>query len=140
MATLIEPNRGIIMDRSGVVLARSYSACTLETTPSKLQGTLDNTIDQFTQAVDIQSHDRRRFKCLMEDARSFESLPIRSQPTDQEVAHFSAQHSRFPGVDVHVRLFHQYPLGEPTSHAIGYVGRISKHDLDRTDNMSGANS
>jgi penicillin-binding protein 2 len=136
----IEPNRGIIMDRNGVVLARNYSAYTLEITPSKLQDTLDNTIDQLAQLVDIQPRDRRRFKRLMEDARSFESLPIRSQLTDQEVARFSAQRFRFPGVDVHARLFRQYPLGETASHVIGYIGRISERDLDRIDNMSDANS
>ncbi|UNK01574.1 penicillin-binding protein 2 [Ralstonia insidiosa] len=136
----IEPNRGIIMDRNGVVLARNYSAYTLEITPSKLQDTLDNTIDQLAQVIDIQPRDRRRFKRLMEDARSFESLPIRSQLTDQEVARFSAQRFRFPGVDVHARLFRQYPLGESASHVIGYIGRISERDLDRIDNMSDANS
>jgi penicillin-binding protein 2 len=136
----IEPNRGIIMDRNGVVLARNYSAYTLEITPSKLQDTLDNTIDQLAQLVDIQPRDRRRFKRLMEDARSFESLPIRSQLTDQEVARFSAQRFRFPGVDVHARLFRQYPLGESASHVIGYIGRISERDLERIDDMSDANS
>ncbi|MHA6915244.1 penicillin-binding protein 2 [Ralstonia pseudosolanacearum] len=136
----IEPNRGIIMDRNGVVLARNYSAYTLEITPSKLQDTLDNTIDQLAQVIDIQPRDRRRFKRLMEDARSFESLPIRSQLTDQEVARFSAQRFRFPGVDVHARLFRQYPLGEAAAHVIGYIGRISERDLERIDDMSDANS
>ncbi len=136
----IEPNRGIIMDRNGVVLARNYSAYTLEVTPSKLQDTLDNTIDQLAQVIDIQPRDRRRFKRLMEDARSFESLPIRSQLTDQEVARFSAQRFRFPGVDVHARLFRQYPLGEAAAHVIGYIGRISERDLERIDDMSEANS
>jgi len=135
----IEPNRGIIMDRNGVVLARNYSAYTLEITPSKLTDSLDNVIDALAPIVDIQPRDRRRFKHLMEESRSFESLPIRSQLTDEEVARFSAQRFRFPGVDVRARLFRQYPLGESASHVIGYLGRISQRDQERIDAMDEAN-
>jgi len=136
----IEPNRGIIMDRNGVVMARNYSAYTLEITPSKLTDTLDNTIEALSKLVDIQPRDRRRLKRLMEESRSFESLPIRSQLSDEEVARFSAQRFRFPGVDVRARLFRQYPLGESASHVIGYIGRISQRDQDRIDAMDDANN
>ncbi|WP_455153977.1 penicillin-binding protein 2 [Cupriavidus campinensis] len=135
----IEPNRGIIMDRNGVILARNYSAYTLEITPSKLTDTLDNTIEALSSLVDIQPRDRRRFKRLLEESRSFESLPIRSQLSDEEVAKFSAQRFRFPGVDVRARLFRQYPLGESASHVIGYLGRISQRDQERIDAMDEAN-
>ncbi|CAG9185126.1 Peptidoglycan D,D-transpeptidase MrdA [Cupriavidus laharis] len=135
----IEPNRGIIMDRNGIVLARNYSAYTLEITPSKLTDTLDNTIEALSTLVDIQPRDRRRFKRLQEESRSFESLPIRSQLTDEEVARFSAQRFRFPGVDVRARLFRQYPLGESASHVIGYLGRISQRDQERIEAMDEAN-
>ncbi|MEM5430637.1 penicillin-binding protein 2 [Cupriavidus oxalaticus] len=135
----IEPNRGIIMDRNGIVLARNYSAYTLEITPSKLTDTLDNTIEGLSGLVEIQPRDRRRFKRLMEESRSFESLPIRSQLTDAEVARFSAQRFRFPGVDVRARLFRQYPLGESASHVVGYLGRISQRDQERIEAMDEAN-
>ncbi|RLK36043.1 penicillin-binding protein 2 [Cupriavidus plantarum] len=135
----IEPNRGLIMDRNGVILARNYSAYTLEVTPSKLTDTLDNTIDALSTLVDIQPRDRRRFKRLLEESRSFESLPIRSQLSDEEVARFSAQRFRFPGVDVRARLFRQYPLGESASHVIGYIGRISQRDQERIEEMDAAN-
>jgi penicillin-binding protein 2 len=135
----IEPNRGIIMDRNGVILARNYSAYTLEVTPSKLTDTLDNTIDELARLVDIQPRDRRRFKRLLEESRSFESLPIRSQLTDEEVARFSAQRFRFPGVDVRARLFRQYPLGESASHVVGYLGRISQRDQERIEAIDEAN-
>ncbi|QET03112.1 MULTISPECIES: penicillin-binding protein 2 [Cupriavidus] len=135
----IEPNRGLIMDRNGVILARNYSAYTLEITPSKLTDTLDNTIDALATLIDIQPRDRRRFKRLLEESRSFESLPIRSQLSDEEVARFSAQRFRFPGVDVRARLFRQYPLGESASHVIGYIGRISQRDQERIEEMDTAN-
>ena len=126
----IVPNRGLIMDRNGVVLATNYSAYTLEITPSRA-GTLDDTIDELSKVVEIHTRDRRRFKRLMEESRNFESLPIRTRLTDQEVARFTAQRYRFPGVDVKARLFRNYPLGDVASHAIGYIGRINQNEKAR---------
>ena len=125
----IVPNRGVIVDRNGVVMARNYSAFTLEITPSKV-GDLEATIDELSQLVDIQPKDRKRFRKLLEESKTFESLPIRTRLSDEEVARFAANRYRFPGVEVQARLFRQYPLGAIASHAIGYIGRINKRDLE----------
>lgn len=124
----IVPNRGLIMDRNGVVLARNYSAYTLEITPSKIDGDLENLIDQLATIVDIQPKDRKRFKKLQEESRNLGSSPIRVRLSDEEVARFSAQRYRFPGVEIQARLFRQYPLGSVASHVIGYIGRINAKD------------
>ncbi len=124
----IVPNRGVITDRNGVVLARNYSAFTLEITPSQA-GVLDETIDALAEVIDIQPKDRKRFKRLMDEAKNFESIPIRTRLTDAEVARFAAQRYRFPGVEVKARLFRHYPMGSVASHAIGYIGRITERDL-----------
>jgi penicillin-binding protein 2 len=121
----VVPNRGLIVDRNGVVLATNYSAYTLEVTPSKA-GDLEATIDALSQLVEIQPRDRRRFKRLMDESKSFESLPIRTKLSDAEVARFMAQRFRFPGVDVRARLFRNYPLGDTGSHFLGYIGRINQ--------------
>ena len=121
----VVPNRGLIVDRNGVVLATNYSAYTLEITPSKLKGELDAVIDQLAQVMEVQPRDRRRFKRQQDESKSFESLPIRTKLSDEEVARFMAQKYRFPGVDVRARLFRHYPAGEVGSHLIGYIGRIN---------------
>ncbi len=126
----IVPNRGLILDRNGVVLATNYSAYTLEITPSKVDN-LEQTIDGLAEIIEIQHRDRRRFKRLMEETKGFESLPIRTRLSDEEVARFTAQRYRFPGVDVKARLFRSYPLGEVGSHAIGYIGRINQAEKAR---------
>ena len=128
----VVPNRGLILDRNGVVLASNYSAYTLEITPSKV-GDLEQTIDALAQVVDIQLRDRKRFKKLAEESRNFESLPIRTRLTDVEVARFAAQRYRFPGVDIKARLFRNYPFGELASHVIGYIGRINQAEKARID-------
>lgn len=121
----VVPNRGLILDRNGVVLATNYSAYTLEITPSK-SGDLEQTIHELSQVVDITPRDRRRFKKLLEESKSFESLPLRTRLTDVEVARFTAQRYRFPGVDIKARLFRQYPYGELASHVVGYIGRVNQ--------------
>jgi penicillin-binding protein 2 len=120
----ITPNRGLILDRNGVVLANNYSAYTLEIAPARVQQ-LDKTIDALTEIVDIQPRDRKRFKRLLEESKSVESLPIRTRLSDEEVARFTAQKFRFEGVEIKARLFRSYPLGEVGSHLIGYIGRIN---------------
>jgi len=120
------PNRGLIVDRNGVVLARNFSAYTLEITPAKIERNLDTVIDELALLVDIQPKDRKRFRRLMEESKTFESLPIRTRLSDEEVARFAAQRYRFPGVDIQARLFRQYPLGQTASHMIGYIGRVNK--------------
>ncbi len=127
------PNRGVITDRNGVVLARNYSAYTLEITLSKLGEPLDQVISELGQVIPIEDRDRRRFKKLLEDSKHFESLAIRSRLSDDEVARFTAQRYRFPGVDVRARLFRSYPLGTTFAHAIGYIGRISQRDRENID-------
>jgi penicillin-binding protein 2 len=122
----VVPNRGLILDRNGIVLATNYSAYTLELTPSRLRTGLDATIDELSQVIEILPRDRRRFKKLLEESKSFESLPIRTKLTDEEVARFAAQRFRFPGVDIKARLFRSYPWGELASHVIGYIGRINQ--------------
>ena len=125
----IPPDRGVITDRNGLVLARNYSAFTLEITPSKVES-LDQTIEALGELIEIQPKDKRRFRKLLEESRSFESLPIRTRLTDEEVARFAANRFRFPGVEVKARLFRQYPFGPVAAHAIGYINRINKADLD----------
>ncbi|MCX7149483.1 MAG: penicillin-binding protein 2 [Rhodocyclales bacterium] len=128
----IVPNRGLILDRNGVVLARNYSAYTLEITPSKTLD-LEQIIDGLAGIIDIQLKDRKRFRKLLEESRNFESLPIRTRLTDEEVAKFIAHRYRFPGVDIKARLFRQYPGGAFASHLLGYIGRVNDGDLEKIE-------
>ncbi|MCB2034166.1 MAG: penicillin-binding protein 2, partial [Ottowia sp.] len=133
----IVPNRGEILDRNGVLLASNYKAYTLELTPARIDN-LDKTIDALGQFVEITPRDRRRFKKLMAESKSFESLPIRMRLTDEEVARLAAQRYRFPGVEIKARLFRTYPLGETASHVIGYIGRINQREKEQIDDSDDA--
>ncbi len=128
----VVPNRGIITDRRGQVLARNYSAYTLEINPSQVRN-LEATIDELARIVRIDAGDRRRFRKQMLESKFFESVPIRTHLSDEEVARLVARRYRFPGVEVQARLFRDYPLGERASHVIGYIGRINERDVERIE-------
>ena len=124
----IVPNRGLIVDRNGVVLATNYSAYTLEISPRRgaaAGAEQDALIDALATVVEIAPRDRKRFKRLQEEMKGADSLPIRTRLTDEEVARFTVQRYRFPGVEVKARLFRSYPLGETGAHLLGYIGRIN---------------
>ncbi len=133
----IVPNRGLIVDRNGEVLATNYSAYTLEVTPSKVKN-LDAEIDRISRIVEITPRERRRFKKLLDESRNFESVPLRTRLTDEEVARFAAQRFRFPGVEIKARLFRSYPFGEVASHVVGYIGRINQKEKDAIDDSDEA--
>ena len=133
----IVPNRGMIVDRNGVVLANNYSAYTLEISPAKVAN-LDALIDELSQVVEIQNRDRKRFRRLLEESKNFDSLPIRTKLSDEEVARFLAQRFRFPAAEVKARLFRNYPFGEVGSHLLGYIGRINPAEKEKIDESEDA--
>lgn len=134
----IVPNRGVIMDRNGVVLATNYSAYTLEITPSKVVVPVEEVIEQLSGVIDIQPRDKRRFKKQVEESKSIDSVPIRNRLTDEEVARFAAQRYRFPGVEIRARLFRNYPYEQLASHVIGYIGRINTSEKAKIEESEDA--
>ena len=129
------PNRGLILDRNGIVLATNYSGYTLEITPSRVDN-LEQTIDELSTVLDITARDRRRFKKMLEETKGIESLPIRTRLSDVEVARFVARRFRFTGVDIKARLFRSYPWGELASHVIGYIGRVNPTEKKEQEDWS----
>ena len=125
----VAPNRGLIVDRNGIVLAHNYSAYTLEVQPHRIPN-LDSLIDEVATLVEITPRDRRRFKKLLEETKSVGTLPIRTRLTDEEIARFAAHRWRFPGVEINARLFRHYPQGEIFSHVVGHIGRINQREVE----------
>lgn len=129
------PNRGLILDRNGIVLATNYSGYSLEITPSRVDN-LEQTIDELSLLLEITPRDRRRFKKMLEETKGVESLPIRTRLSDVEVARFVARRFRFTGVDIKGRLFRSYPWGELASHVIGYIGRVNQTEKKEQEDWS----
>ncbi len=126
----VVPNRGLILDRNGVVLAHNFAAYTLEITTTQVNN-LPALINQLSKLVEITPKDRKRFAKLLEEGHDFASIPIRTRLNDEEVARFAVNRYRFPGVEINARLFRHYPNGEIASHVVGYIGRISDPDVEQ---------
>jgi len=126
------PNRGLIFDRNGEVLAQNHTAYTLEIIPDQVKD-LESAIHELATVIEITPEDRRRFNKLKRESTRFKSLPIRSHLTDIEVARFAENQYRFPGMDIKAHPLRYYPQGELVSHVIGYIGRINDRDLEQLD-------
>ena len=124
----ISPIRGLIFSRDGVLLAENQPSFSLEIIPEK-EKDLDAVINRVAKIITIQEEDIDRFYKLLKEKRRFEGVPLRFNLNEDEVARFSVNHHLFSGVNVVARPHRRYPLGAETSHAVGYVARISESDL-----------
>ncbi|WP_114766450.1 penicillin-binding protein 2 [Vibrio rhodolitus] len=126
----IAPNRGLIYDRNGVLLAENRPVFSLEITPEKIKD-MDDTIARLQQIITITSEQVERFQKERRQTRRFKSVPILTQLSEEQVAKFSVNQHKFPGVTVNANLKRYYPYGEVLTHVIGYVSRINDRDMQR---------
>lgn len=131
----LPPTRGLIYDRNGVILAQNLPAYSLEITPERVED-MALTLQQLAEIIAIRESDRERFARLRKQRRRFDSVPIRVRLDEQEVARFSVNRHRFPGVEIKAKLLRDYPLGPRTAHVLGYVGRINERELQIIDNSA----
>ena len=128
----LPPNRGLILTRDGEVLAENLPAYQLELTAEQVPD-VGAALEGLVALQLLERDDIERLTRLIRSRRSFESVPIRLQLTDEEVARFAVRRHEFPGVDIRTRLTRHYPLGDVAVHALGFVGAISEQDLKRID-------
>ncbi|HEY9100014.1 MAG TPA: penicillin-binding protein 2 [Thiobacillus sp.] len=124
------PNRGLIVDRKGRILAENYSAYTLEITRADM-ASLEQTLTELGKLIEITPGQLRRFRRLLSESHEFETVPLKSKLTDEEVAVLAANRYRLPGVEVKARLFRNYQAGPGMAHVVGFIGRINDRDLTR---------
>ncbi|EIC13390.1 penicillin-binding protein 2 [Kingella kingae] len=125
------PIRGEITDVNGVVLAQNYPAYSLEIIPNQVEGKIDDLIESLRSYVALDDADLRRFRKFRADYRSYEKVPLKLKLTPDEASRLAAQLYRFKGVEINARTFREYPFGSLTAHFLGYIGRISDHDMTK---------
>ncbi|MBT6273193.1 MAG: penicillin-binding protein 2, partial [Chromatiales bacterium] len=128
----IEPTRGLIYDREGVLLAQNTPSYSLEVVPESVEN-LDALLADLRRHISISESDEARFRQRFEAAlvrrRPFDAIPLRLRLSDDEVSRFAVNLYRFPGVSVNARLSRHYPLGSLMAHVVGYMARINEQDL-----------
>jgi penicillin-binding protein 2 len=128
----LPPQRGLIYDRNGVLIAENIPTFSLEMVPEKVTD-VDATLTELAKLVALTEEDITDFRDRLQRHRRFQQVVIRQRLTEEEVARFSANRYRFPGVDIQGRLIRHYPQGSLFAHAVGYVGRINERELQIID-------
>jgi penicillin-binding protein 2 len=128
----LPPNRGIIYDRAGRVLAENTPAYQLEILREQA-GDLEETLSRLVRFGLLEASDVGRVRQLVLARRSFEAVPFLLQLDDEEVARYAVHRHELPGVLLETRMARHYPYGPIGAHALGYVGTISEEDMERVD-------
>lgn len=128
----LAPTRGVIFDRNGDVLADNVPTYSLEIVPTQTPD-LHNTLARLTELLSLSDEELQRFESSRRRRKDYESLPVRLQLSEEEIARFAVRMPQFPGVSVHAHMVRTYPYGPLTAHVVGYVGRISETDLQTLD-------
>lgn len=128
----VPPTRGLIYDRKGRILAENLPAYQLELIPEQVDD-LDDTLQRLADMELIAAEDIEHYKDLSRSGPGFKPVALNFRLSDEEIANFALQRPHFPGVDFQPRLVRHYPNGEAIAHAVGYVGALSKNDLQRLE-------
>jgi penicillin-binding protein 2 len=132
----VVPNRGIIYDRRGRIIADNHPAYRLEIVPEKVPGKLagiDALLDKLSTLIDLSAGDRETFRKAARNYRVFDSVPVKFNLSEVEVARFAVNRHRFLGADVVPYLSRNYPYGDLLTHVLGYTGRLDANDIARVD-------
>jgi penicillin-binding protein 2 len=128
----VAPNRGLIYDRRGRPVAENRPAYRLELVPEKA-GNLEHTVEALGHLVDLPDDAFEKFQDSQKRYRDFDSVPLKFNLTEAEVARFAVDRHQFTGVEIVPYLARYYPYGELLTHVLGYVGRLDVNDLNRVD-------
>lgn len=128
----LAPNRGMITDRNGILLAENRPVFSLELVPEQVEN-MTETLAELAQLIEIPDELQQSFLRDVRQQRRFNSIALKEQLNDEEVAIISVNLHRFPGVTVEARLSRHYPFGNLFTHALGYIGRINTNDLKRLE-------
>ncbi|QNK02904.1 penicillin-binding protein 2 [Dyella telluris] len=128
----IPPARGLIYDRSGVLLADNVPAFRLEVVPEQVKD-MPAMLSAIREVVPLDDGDIEAFKKQLRQNRRFDSVPLKLHLTEDEIDRFAISRWRFPGVDVVPYLTRRYPYGPLFAHVVGYVSRIDADDMTRLD-------
>ena len=131
----LPPTRGLIFDRNGVVMANNLPSYRLEIVHEEVDD-IDATLQRLRRYIDYDEQDLKRFNQASNRRRPFESIPLKLNLNDEEVAKLAVNLHELDGVEINARLTRNYPQGEHAVHALGYVSRIDVKDLNEVDEVN----
>src|SRR3989338_3813152 len=131
----LEPTRGLIYDRNGVLLVENIPVFSLDIIPAQIKN-FKKTLFLLKKIILLSDNDISQFEKQLKQHRRFDEIPLKLRLTEEELARFTEDQYRFPGVLIKARLIRYYPYGQSFSHVIGYVGRINAQELNKIDSTN----
>ncbi|TDV50362.1 peptidoglycan glycosyltransferase /cell elongation-specific peptidoglycan D,D-transpeptidase [Pseudomonas graminis] len=131
----IPPERGLIFDRNGVILADNRPSFNLTMTRERA-GDWKAVIDELMQILNLPDEDRIIFdKAMKNSPHRFVPVTLLYELTEEQIALLAVNQFRLPGLDVEAQFVRHYPLAEHFAHSIGYVGRINEKEATQLDQV-----
>ncbi|MEL0633209.1 penicillin-binding protein 2 [Pseudoalteromonas carrageenovora] len=128
----IAPNRGLIYDRNGVLLAENKPVYNLEVIPEEVDD-LAESLEQVSKIITITDQQKEDFLKDIKHTRRFKSQVLKTRLNESDVAKFSVNQHKFPGFSIEARLARYYPYGDTLTHALGYVAKLNRKELNKLE-------
>lgn len=129
----LPPNRGLIYDRNGVLLAENRPTYNLTLVRERVDS-LDDTLALLVDLLMLPEEDIEAFNVRSRQRqRPFQPALLMSDLSEDQIARLAVNRHRLPGVEVEAQLLRYYPDAEVMAHALGYVGRINAEELQNLD-------
>ena len=128
----VPPTRGLVYDRNMNLLAANKPSYQIRVTPVEVDD-MDQVISQLGRLIDLEEHHLKKFHGDLKRKQSFESIPLKVNLSEEEVARFSVKRHRFPGIEITAHASRYYPMAGVNAHALGYVGRINADEMQKLD-------
>ncbi|MGB9792488.1 MAG: penicillin-binding protein 2, partial [Thermacetogeniaceae bacterium] len=135
----IRAPRGDIVDRNGKVLAGSKIVNTISIVRQQIdEKELDSTIEKLASLLhDVYPEiDAAYIKKLLDEhqSRSYEPVVIKRDVSMEVVTRLEEHRRDLPGVMIGKEIVRYYPEGTLACHVLGYIGEISKEELEDPEN------
>jgi len=131
----IEPNRGLIYDRNGILIAKNIPVFNLDIIPERTEH-LGKLIQALKKIIPISDSDLQNFQRSLTQHRYYDAVPLKINLNENELAAFYVNHYRFPSVIVKTQMLRYYPLGNQLSDVLGYVGRINSKEINSVNRVN----
>ncbi len=127
---LVAPERGLITDRFGVILAgnqQHWRALFMAAQAPDTQTVLDN----FSKLVPLSDDERARIMADLGDRPQYIPVMLKDFLEWPDMAAIEVNTPNLPGVIVEVGSSRVYPFGAALAHTVGYVARPNQREAEK---------
>ena len=130
----LESRRGAILDRDGQVLVTNVPGTAVRIWPADLPK--KGRYQQLRRLSRILRVPLPRIVAEIEKRKGDPVTPVtvKARAREAEVLYLYERQEQFPGVEIHKTYLRDYRAGPVAAHVLGYVGEISKEELEANPN------